>query len=105
LVDWFSFGLAAVIVVVVQWGLILLLPMSLTYYEGGHAKRRRIRMATLIRHMAKDQVEMHGPLLFVDTGTHRGNVGAHWSVLALAWLVVGPWVARSKLVDPSPQAR
>lgn len=97
MVDWLSFGLAAVLVLVLQWGLIMLLPMSLTYYEGGQAKRRSIRMAQLIRHMAKGQVEMHGPLLFVDTGTHKGNVGAHWSVLALAWLVVAPWVAKSKI--------
>ena len=97
MVDWFTFGLAAVIVLVVQWGLIMLLPMSLTYYEGGHAKRRRMRMVHLIRHMAKGQVEMHGPLLFLDTGTHKGNIGAHWSVLALAWLVVGPWVSRTRL--------
>lgn len=97
MVDWFSFVLAAAIVLVVQWGLILLLPMTLTYYEGGHAKRRTIRMVHLLRHMAKGQVEMHGPLLFVDTGIHKGNVGAHWTVLALAWLVVGPWVDRSEL--------
>jgi hypothetical protein len=96
MIDWFSFGLAAVIVLVVQWGLIMVLPMSLTYYEGGQAKRRRIRMAHLIRHMAKGEVEMHGPLLFVDTGQVKGNVGAHWSVLALAWLVVAPWVSKSK---------
>ena len=97
MVDWFSFGLAGGIVLVLQWGLILVLPMTLTYYEGGEAKRRSIRMVHLLRHMAKGQVQMHGPLLFVDTGTHRGNVGAHWTVLALAWLVVGPWVDRSDL--------
>lgn len=97
MVDWLSFGLAAAIVLVVQWGAILLLPMTLTYYEGGQAKRRSIRMADLLRHMAKGRVEMHGPLLFVDTGTQKGNVGAHWSVLALAWLVVGPWVVRTEL--------
>jgi hypothetical protein len=97
LIDWFTFGLAIVLVLLVQWGLILLLPMTITYYEGGLAKRRSIRMAHLIRHMAKRQVEMHGPLLFVDNGTHKGNVGAHWTVLALAWLVVGPWVSRTKL--------
>lgn len=97
MIDWLTFGLAAAIVLVVQWGIILVLPMSLTYYEDGKAKRRSIRMAHLLRHMAKGQVEMHGPLLFVDTGTHKGNVGAHWTVLALAWLVVGPWVTRSKL--------
>jgi hypothetical protein len=96
MVDWSTFALAAVIVLVVQWGLILLLPMSLTYYEGGQAKRRSIRMVHLIRHMAKGRVEMHGPLLFLDTGAQKGNVGAHWSVLALAWLVVAPWVAKSK---------
>ena len=97
MVDWFSFGLAAAIVMVLQWGLILLLPMSITYYEGGQAKRRSIRMVHLLRHMAKGQVEMHGPLLFVDTGHLKGNVGAHWTVLALAWLVIGPWVAKTKL--------
>ncbi|HJQ92930.1 MAG TPA: hypothetical protein VJ874_01445 [Candidatus Thermoplasmatota archaeon] len=97
MVDWFSFGTAAAIVLVIQWGLILVLPMTLTYYEGGQVKRRTIRMGHLVRHMAKGQVEMHGPLLFVDTGTQKGNVGAHWTVLALAWLVVGPWVTRSKL--------
>ena len=97
MVDWSSFGLAAVFVLVIQWGLILVLPMSLTYYEGGQAKRRRIRMVHLLRHMAKGQVQMHGPLLFVDTGTHKGNVGAHWTVLALAWLVVGPWVPKDRL--------
>jgi hypothetical protein len=97
MVDWITFGLAAAIVLVVQWGLILLLPMSLTYYEGGQARRRTIRMAHLVLHMAKGRVEMHGPLLFVDTGLQKGNVGAHWTVLSLAWLVVGPWVARSKL--------
>lgn len=97
MVDWFTFALAAVIVLVIQWGLILLLPMSLTYYEGGQAKRRSIRMVHLIRHMAKGRVEMHGPLLFLDTGTQKGNVGAHWSVLALAWLVVAPWVAKTKV--------
>jgi hypothetical protein len=98
MVDWLTFGFAAVLVLVIQWGMILLLPMTLTYYEGGQAKRRKLRMANLIHHMAKGQVEMHGPLLFVDTGVHKGNVGAHWSVLALAWLVVGPWVARSKFL-------
>src|SRR5689334_3970697 len=97
MVDWFSFGLAAVIVMVVQWGLIMLLPMTLTYYEGGQAKRRSIRMMSLIRHMARGRVELHGPLLFVDTGHVKGNIGAHWSVLALAWLVVAPWVSKSKL--------
>jgi hypothetical protein len=98
MVDWFTFGLAALIVLVVQWGLILLLPMTLTYYEGGQARRRKLRMIHLVRHMAKGQVEMHGPLLFVDTGAQKGNVGAHWTILALAWLVVGPWVAKSKLL-------
>ncbi|MEA3136020.1 MAG: hypothetical protein QOJ26_923 [Thermoplasmata archaeon] len=97
MVDWFSFGLAAGIVLVVQWGLILLLPMTITYYEGGQARRRSIRMSHLLWHMAKGQVEMHGPLLFVDTGQLKGNVGAHWTVLALAWLVVGPWVSRTRL--------
>jgi hypothetical protein len=97
MVDWLTFGLAAVLVLVIQWGLILVLPMSLTYYEGGQARRRSIRMVQLLHHMAKGQVEMHGPLLFVDTGHVKGNVGAHWTVLALAWLVVGPWVAQSRL--------
>ncbi|MFA5944690.1 MAG: hypothetical protein WC876_09515 [Candidatus Thermoplasmatota archaeon] len=97
MVDWFTFALAAVTVLVVQWTLIMLLPMTLTYYEGGQAKRRSMRMMTLVHHMAKGRVEMHGPLLFVDTGEHKGNVGAHWSVLALAWLVVAPWVAKSRL--------
>jgi hypothetical protein len=98
MVDWLTFGLAAVLVLVVQWGIIMLLPMTLTYYEGGQAKRRKLRMAHLILHMAKGQVEMHGPLLFIDTGDHKGNVGAHWTVLSLAWLVVGPWVNRSKFL-------
>lgn len=98
MVDWLTFGFAAVLVLVIQWGMIMLLPMTLTYYEGGQAKRRKLRMATLVHYMAKGQVEMHGPLLFVDTGAHKGNVGAHWTVLALAWLVVGPWVAKSKFL-------
>lgn len=97
LVDWPTFLVAAAIVLVVQWGLILALPMSLTYYEEGMAKRRPIRMAHLLRHMAQGRVEMHGPLLFVDTGAQKGNVGAHWTVLSLAWLIIGPWVVRSKL--------
>ena len=97
MIDWFTFALAAVTVLVVQWTLLLLLPMSITYYEGGQAKRRSLRMLSLVRHMAKGRVELHGSLLFLDTGEQKGTIGAHWSVLALAWLVVAPWVAKSKL--------
>lgn len=97
MIDWTTLGLAVCIVAAVQWTVLLLLPMSLTYYEGGQAKRRTIRMGHLVRHMAKGRVELHGPLLFVDNGIERGNVGGHWSVLALAFLVIAPWITKSRL--------
>lgn len=95
--DWLTFGLAIVVFAVVQWTVLFFLPLNLTYYEGGQAKRRSIRLGQLVRHMAHGQVEMHGPLLYLDSGAQRGTIGAHWSVLAIAVLLIGPWVATSKL--------
>lgn len=91
----FTLGLATF--AVIQWGLLALLPLSLTYYEDGMAKRRRMSFGQLVRHAMANRVELHGPLLYVDTGQERGNVGGNWAALALAALVVGPWVLRTEL--------
>ena len=97
MVDWATFTLALVAFTAVQWTLLLLLPMSLTYYEGNVPKRRKVRLGRLLVYMARHRVEMHGPLLYVDLGHQRGTLGAHWAVFALAWLIVGPWVEQSNL--------
>lgn len=93
--DWVAFTLGLAVVELIQWAVLFNLPLSLTYYEDGTARRRRIKLGELVRHMVRGRVEMHGSLLYLDLGTHRGNVGAHWSVLAIAVLLIGPWVLRT----------
>ncbi len=95
------FGLGLATFALVQWSLLAFLPLSLTYYSGGQAQRRRMSLGQLIRHAVRNDVEMHGPLLYVDTGREQGLVGGNWAVLSLAVLVVGPWVLRSELGSPS----
>ena len=90
----FALGLATF--AFVQWGLLALLPLSLTYYDSeNRAHRRRMSLGQLIGHAARRDVEMHGPLLYVDTGKEKGLVGGNWMAMSLAVLVVGPWVLRS----------
>lgn len=91
----FAFGLATC--AIVQWTLLAFVPLSLTYYEGGRAFRRRLTLGSLIRHAARNGVELHGPLLYLDTGKEKGTVGGNWAALALASLVVGPWVDKTEL--------
>jgi cytochrome c-type biogenesis protein CcmE len=93
--SWVVFAVGLALVELLQWAILFNLPLSLTYYQDGMAQRRRIRLGELVRHMVRGRVEMHGPLLYVDLGDERGNIGAHWSVLALATLIVGPWVLRT----------
>lgn len=93
--DWFVYAAGLVLVEVVQWAILFNLPLSLTYYQDGSARRRRIRLGELVRHMVRGRVEMHGSLLYLDLGDERGNIGAHWSVLAIAVLLIGPWVLRT----------
>ena len=100
--DWLLFTLGLGTCALVQWTLLSLVPLSLTYYEGGQAFRRPIKLWTLIRHAHRRGVEMHGPLLYLDTGQQKGMVGGSWAALALAALVVGPWVARTELHVPGP---
>lgn len=102
---WLLFTLGLATCAVVQWTLLALLPLSLTYYERGQAFRRRIKLWTLIRHAHRNGVEMHGPLLYLDTGREKGMVGGTWAALALAALVVGPWVARTELQMQGQPAR
>lgn len=97
MVDWFTFAIGMVVFAIVQWTALFYLPMSFTFYENGQAKRRRIRLGELVCHMVRGRVELHGPLLYLDTGPRQGTIGAHWSVLAIAVLLIGPWVVRSKL--------
>lgn len=92
-----TFALGLGTFAVVQWGLLALLPLSLTYYQDGQAHRRRMTLGRLIHHAMRSQVELHGPLLYVDTGREKGTVGGNWAALALAALVVGPWVLRTDL--------
>lgn len=94
---WLLFTLGLATFAFVQWSLLALLPLSVTYYEDGRPRRRSLRMGQLIRHAFQGHVELHGPLLFVDTGQEKGTVGGNWAALALAALVVGPWVARSRI--------
>ena len=94
---WITFALGLGTFAVVQWGLLSLLPLSLTYYKDGQAHRRRMTMGHLIRYAMRSQVELHGPLLYVDTGREKGIVGGNWAALALAALVVGPWVLRTEI--------
>jgi hypothetical protein len=95
--DWLFFALGLLTCAVVQWTLLAFLPLSLTYYEGGRPYRRRLSLGSLIAHAARDGVELHGSLLYLDTGREKGTVGGNWAALALASLVVGPWVDKSEL--------
>ena len=94
--DLATFTVSALVFVVVQWTALFFLPLNLTYYENGQAKRRRIRLGELVRHMAHNRVELHGSLLYAETGAEKGTVGAHWAVLAIAFLLIGPWVVATK---------
>ena len=93
--SWIVFGVGLALVQLVQWAILFNLPLSLTYYQEGSARRRRIRLGELVRHMVRGRVEMHGSLIYVDLGDERGNIGAHWAVLAIAALLIGPWVLRT----------
>ncbi len=95
--EWLSFALGLVTFAIVQWGLLALLPLSFTYYENGQARRRHMSLGQLIKHAMKHDVELHGPLLYVDTGKEKGLIGGNWAALALAVLVVGPWVLKSEI--------
>lgn len=92
---WAVFAVGLVLVELLQWAILFNLPLSLTYYQHGGAHRRRIRLGELVRHMVRGRVEMHGSLLYLDLGDERGNIGAHWAVLAIAVLLIGPWVLRT----------
>ena len=94
---WATYAMAVVAFALLQWTIIFALPLNFNYYEGSEAKRRKMRLGTLVRHMAHGRVELHGPLLYVEADGHKGTIGAHWSVLAIAILLIGPWVATSKL--------
>lgn len=98
--EWLIFALGLATCAIVQWTLLSLLPLTLTYYEGGRAFRRRIKLWTLIRHAARRGVELHGSLLWLDTGKERGTVGGGWAAMALASLVIGPWVDKSDFLPP-----
>lgn len=94
---WLMFALGLVTFAVIQWGILALLPLSITYYKDGHAHRRRLTLGQLIGHAVRNRVELHGPLLYVDTGQEKGTVGGNWAALAIASLVVGPWVLQSDI--------
>ena len=94
---WVTYAVAIAVFALVQWTLLFALPLSFTYYEGPAARRRSIRLGRLVQHMARGQVELHGPLLYLDADGQRGTIGGRWPVLAIAILLIGPWVAASKL--------
>jgi hypothetical protein len=92
---WVLFSVGLALVEIIQWSVLFNLPLSLTYYENGAVRRRQLKLGELVRHMIRGRVEMHGSLLYLDLGTQRGNIGAHWPVLAIAVLLIGPWVLRT----------
>lgn len=94
---WLLFASGLLTCAIVQWTLLSLIPLSLTYYEGGQAFRRPIKLWTLVRHAHRRGVELHGPLLYLDTGKERGTVGGNWAALAIASLVVAPWVLKTDI--------
>ena len=101
--DWLLFTLGLATCAVIQWTLLSLIPLSLTYYEGGHAHRRPIKLWTLIRHAHRRGVELHGPLLYLDTGQQKGTVGGSWAALAIASLVIAPWVLKTDIFHAPPR--
>lgn len=92
---WVVYAVGLALVELLQWAILFNLPLTLTYYQDGLAQRRRMKLGELVRHMVRGRVEMHGSLLYLDLGHQRGNIGAHWSVLAIAVLLIGPWVLRT----------
>jgi hypothetical protein len=94
--EWLTFGVAIVAFAIIQWTALFFLPLNLTYYVEGQARRRRIRLGELVRHMAHGRVELHGSLMYAETGAEKGTVGAHWAVMAIAILLIGPWVVTTK---------
>ena len=102
---WLLFTLGLATCAAIQWTFLALLPLSLTYWDGGQAHRRPIRLWTLIRHAHRNGVELHGPLLYLDTGQHKGTVGGSWAALALASLVIAPWVMKTDIFHAHQPAR
>jgi hypothetical protein len=100
---WLIYAFGLVSCALIQWTLLSLVPLSLTYYEGGQAFRKPIKLWTLIRHAHHRGVELHGPLLYLDTGRQKGTVGGSWAALALASIVVAPWVLKTDIFAAPPR--